>query len=110
MRYFMRITGGIGMHEGYLPGYPGSHGCIRLPSDMARIIYNATPYGTPVAVVGSGYHALAESPIHVGQSALNPSDEPEPEKVVQAKAGNESGGWLKKKSKGPPPGTTLYLY
>ena len=32
MPNFMRITGGIGMHEGYLPGFAASHGCIRLPS------------------------------------------------------------------------------
>lgn len=109
MRYFMRITGGIGMHEGYLPGYPASHGCIRLPSDMARIIYEATPHGTPVTVVGSGYHAPTEAPIRVGQSSLHPSDDPEPEKVAKVKATKEGGGWLKK-TKGPPPGTTLYLY
>lgn len=53
MRSFMRITGGIGMHEGYLPGFAASHGCIRLPSKMAAIFYRATPLGTPVEIVGS---------------------------------------------------------
>jgi len=52
MRSFMRITGGIGMHEGYLPGFAASHGCIRLPSRMAAIFYRATPLGTPVEIVG----------------------------------------------------------
>lgn len=51
MRWFMRITGAIGMHEGYLPGFPASHGCIRLPSRMAEIFYKATPHGTPVEIV-----------------------------------------------------------
>lgn len=51
MNYFMRITGAIGMHEGYLPGYPASHGCIRLPGRMAKIFYEATPMGTPVKIV-----------------------------------------------------------
>jgi lipoprotein-anchoring transpeptidase ErfK/SrfK len=51
MRYFMRVNGPIGMHEGYLPGYPASHGCIRLPSHMAEAFYHATPLGTPVEVV-----------------------------------------------------------
>lgn len=51
MRYFMRITGAIGMHEGYLPGYPASHGCIRLPTKMAAIFYEATPMGTPIEIV-----------------------------------------------------------
>jgi lipoprotein-anchoring transpeptidase ErfK/SrfK len=39
------------MHEGYLPGYAASHGCIRLPSDMAAAFYHATPLGTPVEIV-----------------------------------------------------------
>lgn len=114
MNYFMRINGGIGMHAGYLPGYPASHGCIRLPSDMARIIYNATPYGTPVVVTGSGYHASAEEPIHMGQSVLNPSSDSEPEpgsdSIAKTKPPKQNGGWFKKTPKGPPPGTTLYLY
>ena len=36
MPNFMRITGGIGMHTGYLPGYAASHGCIRMPHQMAE--------------------------------------------------------------------------
>jgi hypothetical protein len=31
MHYFMRFTGADGMHAGYLPGYPASHGCVRMP-------------------------------------------------------------------------------
>ncbi len=66
MRYFMRFVGGIGMHEGYLPGYPASHGCIRLPTRMAEIFYHETPLGTPVQVVGHGRLASAEEAIPVG--------------------------------------------
>jgi lipoprotein-anchoring transpeptidase ErfK/SrfK len=51
MPYFMRITGGVGMHQGYLPGYPASHGCIRMPGKMAVIFYNNVDIGTPVTVV-----------------------------------------------------------
>jgi lipoprotein-anchoring transpeptidase ErfK/SrfK len=51
MPYFMRITGGVGMHQGYLPGYPASHGCIRMPGKMAQIFYNNVDLGTPVTVV-----------------------------------------------------------
>jgi len=35
MPYFLRIQGGTGLHAGYLPGYPASHGCVRLPEGMA---------------------------------------------------------------------------
>jgi hypothetical protein len=51
MYYFMRIYGGVGMHQGFLPGYAASHGCIRLPGHMAEKLYYAVPMGTPVQVV-----------------------------------------------------------
>ena len=50
MPYFMRIVGGTGMHEGFLPGYPASHGCIRMPGHMAEIFFNHVSVGTPVSV------------------------------------------------------------
>jgi hypothetical protein len=50
MPYFMRIVGGVGMHAGYLPGYPASHGCIRMPEFMAENFFNAVSVGTPVTV------------------------------------------------------------
>ena len=51
MPFFMRINGAIGMHQGFLPGYPASHGCIRLPKQMAEIFFRETPLGTLVEIV-----------------------------------------------------------
>jgi len=51
MPYFMRFNGGIGMHGGYLPGFPASHGCIRMPIEMARIYYENVEKNTPVRVI-----------------------------------------------------------
>jgi lipoprotein-anchoring transpeptidase ErfK/SrfK len=50
MPYFMRIVGGTGMHAGYLPGYPASHGCIRMPEFMAENFFRSVSVGTPVTV------------------------------------------------------------
>ena len=50
MPYFMRIVGGTGMHAGYLPGYPASHGCIRMPEFMAENFFRSVSVGTPVKV------------------------------------------------------------
>jgi lipoprotein-anchoring transpeptidase ErfK/SrfK len=50
MFFFMRISGGVGMHAGYLPGYPASHGCIRMPEEMAENFYHNVEIGTPVTV------------------------------------------------------------
>lgn len=53
MRYFMRFNGAIGMHAGYLPGYPASHGCVRLPEQNAITFFDAVEVGTPVTVFGA---------------------------------------------------------
>jgi hypothetical protein len=52
MHYFMRFTGADGMHAGYLPGYPASHGCVRLPDRYAIAFFSAVRVGTPVTVYG----------------------------------------------------------
>jgi lipoprotein-anchoring transpeptidase ErfK/SrfK len=51
MQWFMRMTWtGIGLHVGDLPGYPASHGCIRLPPDIAKLFYDRVKLGTQVTV------------------------------------------------------------
>ena len=51
MKWFMRLTEeGVGMHIGILPGYPASHGCIRMPPDGAKLFYDHVKVGTPVDV------------------------------------------------------------
>ncbi|MBS0658206.1 MAG: L,D-transpeptidase [Verrucomicrobia bacterium] len=50
MPYFLRIAGPIGLHAGQVPGYPASHGCIRLPRRNARVFYETARLGTPVRV------------------------------------------------------------
>ncbi|WP_431017344.1 L,D-transpeptidase family protein [Bradyrhizobium pachyrhizi] len=51
MPYMQRITwSGIAMHAGVLPGYPASHGCIRMPMSFAVKIYNWTRMGARVFV------------------------------------------------------------
>ena len=50
MPNFMRFNGGVGMHTGFLPGYPASHGCVRMPDHMARVFFENAEIGTPVVV------------------------------------------------------------
>jgi len=52
MNNFMRLTNtGVGMHAGYLPGYPASHSCIRMPAHMSEHFFNCVSEGTPVTIV-----------------------------------------------------------
>ncbi len=51
MPYMQRLTSyGIALHAGKLPGYPASHGCIRLPWSFAKKLYGITDFGTKVTV------------------------------------------------------------
>lgn len=51
MPYMQRLTEkGIAIHAGDLPGYPASHGCIRLPNDFAKLLFGVTDIGTPVMI------------------------------------------------------------
>jgi hypothetical protein len=51
MPYMQRLTwDGVAMHAGRLPGYPASHGCVRLPEDFAAKLYEVTTPGTTVIV------------------------------------------------------------
>lgn len=52
MPYFMRLScGAFGTHTGNCPGYPASHGCIRMPNYKAKQFFHATPAGTHVSIV-----------------------------------------------------------
>jgi hypothetical protein len=51
MPYMQRLTEkGIAIHAGDLPGYPASHGCIRLPNEFAKLLFGVTEVGTNVMI------------------------------------------------------------
>ncbi|MCW3835213.1 L,D-transpeptidase family protein [Sphingomonas canadensis] len=52
MPFMQRLTwGGIALHGGNLPGYPASHGCVRLPHEFAKLLFSETALGMTVVVV-----------------------------------------------------------
>lgn len=52
MPFMQRLTWtGIALHAGHLPGYPASHGCIRLPKAFARDLFDMTRMGGAVSVI-----------------------------------------------------------
>jgi lipoprotein-anchoring transpeptidase ErfK/SrfK len=50
MHYFLRFSQGYGMHAGFVPRYRASHGCIRMPAEMAKHFFEAAEEDTPVVV------------------------------------------------------------
>jgi len=66
MPYMQRLTwGGVALHAGGLPGYPESHGCVHLPSEFARLLFDMSTMGMTV-VIG----AEAEAPSLVAHPGL----------------------------------------
>jgi lipoprotein-anchoring transpeptidase ErfK/SrfK len=85
MKYFMRLhhngrSTAMGFHRGVLPGYPASHGCIRLPGTMAEWFYTNVPLGTPVAVRG------VKNGIPIGKSQGRPRRSPKIHPSLKQKA------------------------
>jgi hypothetical protein len=61
MPYMQRLTWtGIAMHGGHLPGYPASHGCIRLPLAFAKQLFAITSLGVPVTIVDARKEPLVK--------------------------------------------------
>lgn len=51
MPFFLRLScSAVGLHQGSLPGYPASHGCVRLPEASAKKLYAEVPLGTVVTI------------------------------------------------------------
>jgi hypothetical protein len=76
MPYMQRLTwGGIALHAGGLPGYPASHGCIRLPSEFARLLFAVTSTGMTV-VVASARSELAQAAYPGFLAPVIPSGQP----------------------------------
>ena len=58
MPFMLRLTwDGIALHGGHLPGHPASHGCIRLPHEFARRLFEMTDKGYVVVVADETSHA-----------------------------------------------------
>jgi L,D-transpeptidase catalytic domain len=92
MPYMQRITwSGVALHAGVLPGYPASHGCIRMPTGFAVKMWNWTRMGARVIVApgdiatpASFSHPLLPSLKVVPQPVV--AEEPHPDAPLATKA------------------------
>jgi lipoprotein-anchoring transpeptidase ErfK/SrfK len=77
MPFMQRLTwDGIAIHGGYLPGYPASHGCIRLPLTFAKTLFGVTQMGQEVVVL---------------QDTSTPVKRPAPQPATEAAPGEVDG-------------------
>jgi lipoprotein-anchoring transpeptidase ErfK/SrfK len=71
MPYMQRLTWyGVALHGGHVPGFPASHGCIRLPMGFARWLYSEPTMGMTVVITNQSRH---EHPVQMTSSADPPA-------------------------------------
>jgi L,D-transpeptidase catalytic domain len=101
MPYMQRITwSGIAIHAGVLPGYPASHGCIRMPMAFAMKMWNWTKMGARVIVTpGEMSPANFSHPLLVAQKVVPQpviADEPKVDApAVKSDKGADAGSAIK---------------
>jgi lipoprotein-anchoring transpeptidase ErfK/SrfK len=77
MPFMQRLTmGGIALHAGQIPGYAASHGCVRLPYEMARNLFGATQVRTLVHIVADSPTPLTALRVARGERPAMPLDAP----------------------------------
>jgi len=65
MPFMERLTwDGIALHAGNLPGYPASHGCVRLPLEFSKLLFGVTTFATTVVIADD--HAADDATLHPG--------------------------------------------
>ena len=59
MPFMLRLTwSGTALHAGHLPGYPASHGCVRLPKTFAQLLFDSVRRGTVVVIADAASHPV----------------------------------------------------
>jgi len=77
MPYMERVTwGGIALHAGDLPGYPDSHGCVRLPLEFSKLLFGVTMKGATVIIADA--HSVPATTVHPGLFFSQSGQESEP--------------------------------
>jgi hypothetical protein len=135
MPFMQRLTwDGVALHAGNIPGYPASHGCVRLPYEFSKLLFDATTMGVTVVIAND-----TPTPSMVAGNLIKPEDkltsqveqawagaytwEPElspegpltivmstQEKIAHVLRGGAEIGRVHVEVKGPPPtGTTAYM-
>jgi hypothetical protein len=91
MPYMQRITwSGVALHQGVLPGYPASHGCIRMSGDFAVRLWGITKLGARVIVARSDVTPAEIANPHLFVRAAEPKAEPVAERRTELRPSIET--------------------
>lgn len=83
---------GVALHAGNLPGFPASHGCVRLPLDFSAKLFTVTHVGTPVIIAGSA--ADPWELMHPGTILGHGADEEMRQAVAALEARSHPSDWV----------------
>ena len=134
MPFMHRLTwDGVALHAGKIPGYPASHGCVRLPYEFSKLLFEATTMGVTVVIANdtatpsmlagnlikpeAGFAAQVEQ-AWAGAYTWEPELSPEgpltivmsaQEKIAHVLRGGAEIGRVHVEVKVPPTGTTAYV-
>lgn len=87
MPYMQRLTWrGIAIHAGYVPGYPASHGCIRLPRSFAKALFDLTRADRTTVVVTNAPLRSAQGAVTLALNWQAPAVSPLQQQVVDLAA------------------------
>lgn len=76
MFFMERLTwDGVALHAGGLPGYPESHGCVHLPIEFARLLFEVTDFSVTVVVAGDAARHVGAPPAGV-EAPFDPAGRP----------------------------------
>ena len=91
MPYMQRITwSGIALHAGVLPGYPASHGCIRLTNDFAIRLWHLTKRGTRVIIAHQNVVPVEIANLHLFVSKLKSASGSAENRAIAVGDGNKT--------------------
>ena len=96
MPFMQRLTwDGIAIHGGSLPGYPASHGCIRLPNRFAKALFGVTQMGQEVVVLkNTSTPVKRPKPKPVANPVAGPTDAvADPAPSLRVGASNPAGAF-----------------
>jgi hypothetical protein len=101
-----RLTwSGIALHAGNLPGYPASHGCVRLPLDFSAKLFTITQIGTPVIIANAATYPT--SVLHPGMVLSSAAATDFDAAVAALKQKRDSGSAVQEPP--PPPATSIMI-
>ncbi|MFM9934996.1 MAG: L,D-transpeptidase family protein, partial [Novosphingobium sp.] len=110
MPFMQRITwSGVALHAGNLPGYPASHGCIRMPHSFAQKLFDVTPMATRVIVTSGAAEPVAFSHPRLFSPTYIAPSEPVPAKPEDVAPPMAAGPAIRVAGTMPPDTTAMRL-